>query len=692
MTWRNHGAAVQAGLRRAGRFARGLALLAVFGIGIGAAAARGEPPEISTSDPVLASYLAYLHARMAELDGNSDAAEAYYRAAIQSAPEPAPIYLDLGRLYKRTGEWEQALAAFRKAVKLDPDAAEAYREIGEVYEMRTLTEESFHGADAAVQAYLEYLDRIPDPDRRVISRMLSLLTTRRKTEQALEIAEKYAEKWPDNPDLWRFLAFEYAEAEKFEQAETAYRRWLDLEPRDPDAWEAWARYLLSRERVDEAVKALEQAWRLQPDNLDLMRTLVRRYRRRRRFDKALQLVKSYLQDHPDEPAAYQLMTDILADRDGPSRALAYLENLTRDRPGLDHWELKLTRLWLLYRARRYPDAMRYADDLLEALAANPSDLEPETRARYDRMIRFQKGIILFLRGDYPQAVDTIQHVEGYQNNADMVEILAEARLYQGEVNQAQELVDQARTRFPAEGDRWTVLQARIREAQGDVEGALKELQNLPTERRWREIVLLYHRRKLYDQARTYLEDLLHQAPGTGDYLYYLGSTLERLGRYDDAAQTFKKLLRQRPDHAQALNYLGYMWIDQNRHLEEGLRYVQKALELDPENPAYMDSLAWGYYRLGDLAAARQWIQRTLQRVDYDPLIWAHAGDIYEASGQLEKAVQFWVRALEHGHHPEINPDFIPEPVREKLRRTCRNHPELACPTVPIAEKPENPPR
>ena len=82
-----------------------------------------------------------------------------------------------------------------------------------------------------------------------------------------------------------------------------------------------------------------------------------------------------------------------------------------------------------------------------------------------------------------------------------------------------------------------------------------------------------------------------------------GALFERQKKYDASEEAFRKVLALNPDHAGALNYLGYMLADRNVRLDEAYQMIQKAVDLEPENGAYLDSLGWVYYRQGKLTEA-----------------------------------------------------------------------------------------
>ena len=94
-----------------------------------------------------------------------------------------------------------------------------------------------------------------------------------------------------------------------------------------------------------------------------------------------------------------------------------------------------------------------------------------------------------------------------------------------------------------------------------------------------------------------------------------------------------------------LNYLGYSWIDRGEHLEDGLKMVQRAVELRPDDGYIVDSLGWAYYRLGDFPHAVRFLEKALELLPEDATINDHLGDAYWQEGRLVEARYQWRRAL-----------------------------------------------
>ena len=128
-------------------------------------------------------------------------------------------------------------------------------------------------------------------------------------------------------------------------------------------------------------------------------------------------------------------------------------------------------------------------------------------------------------------------------------------------------------------------------------------------------------------------------------LFSRGIAYDRLGRWADGERDLQAALTQRPDDPEILNYLGYSWIDRGEHLDVALGMIQKALGVNPNSGAMVDSLGWAYYRLGDYKKAVESLERAVEMQAGEPDINDHLGDAYWRAGRRDEAGFQWHRVL-----------------------------------------------
>lgn len=175
---------------------------------------------------------------------------------------------------------------------------------------------------------------------------------------------------------------------------------------------------------------------------------------------------------------------------------------------------------------------------------------------------------------------------------------------------------QLRVRFPKQGLRFYLIEAEILNNKKDYQGAF-----------------------------SLLTRALDEMPGQPELLYTRALTAERLNRLDVLEADLKAILEENPDDANALNALGYTLADRTRRYEESLRYLERAIELKPNDPVVIDSYGWLQYRLGHYERALEYLQRAY-RLEPDPEIAAHFGEVLWMMGRRSEAESIWKEVLE----------------------------------------------
>jgi tetratricopeptide (TPR) repeat protein len=129
--------------------------------------------------------------------------------------------------------------------------------------------------------------------------------------------------------------------------------------------------------------------------------------------------------------------------------------------------------------------------------------------------------------------------------------------------------------------------------------------------------------------------------------------------------------------AQAWNYLGYMWVDREVNLDEAGELIKKAVEADPDNAAYLDSLGWYYYKKGRYEEALKEISKATESLkEEDAVVYDHLADIYFKLSKPAEAFSYWQKSLALEDNPK---------VREKLDAAKQKVTQGAAPAAVAAE-------
>ncbi len=132
--------------------------------------------------------------------------------------------------------------------------------------------------------------------------------------------------------------------------------------------------------------------------------------------------------------------------------------------------------------------------------------------------------------------------------------------------------------------------------------------------------------------------------------------LERSGKTNDAEQLFSKLAYGNPVHLPSANYLGYMWVDNNKNISKATKLIKIALDGDPENGAYLDSYGWALYRQKNYEQALLHLYRALEQINDDYIIYYHIGMTLEQMGRLAESISEYEKAnvFENPQRSEIS--------------------------------------
>ena len=174
--------------------------------------------------------------------------------------------------------------------------------------------------------------------------------------------------------------------------------------------------------------------------------------------------------------------------------------------------------------------------------------------------------------------------------------------------------------------------------------------------------------RMAEAAATFarVERLAQNRPEVLDagFYYEYGAASEQAGQPARSEAALKCAIQLNPGHHPSLNYLGYMWAERGQNLRQALAMIEKALELSPGNPAYLDSQAWALFRLGHPQEAKPLLEEALRMVPDDPTLLEHSGDVYASLGQTQQALEAYHKALVVGG-PAV-------PLKDKIRAQSKN--------------------
>jgi len=637
------------------------------------------------ADRALAYYhfcLAHMYEEQVATYGRSDLANKAieeYRAAIDADPNSAYLTSGLAELYAKTGRIRDAVVEAQDIIKKNPNNLEARRLLGRIY-LRSLGDmQAGNGSDSVLKLAIEQYEQIvrlqPESmeDHLLLGRLYRLNNDLQKAEAEFKTAVKLQ---PDSEEAVTTLAYLYNELGDTGRAAEVLSS-VPKNGRSAKLYSALGYTYEQQKQYKKAIDAYRHAIELDRDNLDAIRGLAENLLSDGQTDAALEQYKVIADANPEDAQTYVRIAEIYRKQGKFEPALDNLKKASSMVP--DSIEVPYN-IASIYQAQgRYDDAIPIMLDLLKK--TEKADGNYSGSAKSNRAVFLERlGLIYRDAGNYQSANQTFRQMValGGDENIErayqqIIDTWREAKEWQKATDVAKEAV----LKLPSSRDLKMVLAAQQADM-GKADEALKEVNamlkgNGNSEDRQVYITLAQMNTRLrrFSDAEQDLDkaEQLSTKEDDKEYVWFLrGSTFEREKHYADAEVQFKKVLASDPEHASALNYLGYMLADQNLELDAALGYIKKAVDLDPANGAYLDSLGWVYFRLGKYDLAEENLLKASQKINTDPTVHDHLGDLYQKTGRLKMAVTNWDRALNEWNRTvaaEVDPADVAR-VQKKL--------------------------
>ncbi len=645
--------------------------------GVAAAPAAKKAP-----DKAAAYYhysMAHIYEELVSIYGRSELASKAieeYRLAIENDPGSEYLNAGLAELYAKTGRIRDAVLEAQDIIKRDPKNLEARKLLGRIY-LRSLGDmQAGTQSSQILKLALEQYEQITALEPKNIENHLLLGRLFRLNNELLKAENEFKtsiQLQPDSEEAVTSLAYLYNEEGDSKRAIAALNS-IPEPARSAKLYSALGFTYEQQKDYKNAIAAYKKAVDQDHDNLDAMRGLAQNLMNDGQTDAALEQFKAIADANPEDAQTYLRMAELY--RRAGKFDLA-LETLKKAEAIVqDSLEVPYSKALILEAQGRFEEAAQILQQLLQ------KSEKPE--GNYTSGERNNRGVFLERLGNiYRETGKTQQAVEsfrkmlalgdetasrGYQQT---IETYRDAKNWSAASATAQEAV----AKLPQDRT-LRLMQASQLADSGQADAAIAQVKSLlkgkPEDREvyiaLAQINSRLRRWKDSEEAIARAEQLSIK-PEEKDYVAFVqGSMYERQKKYEQAEQAFRRVLVGDPNNAVALNYLGYMLADRSQRLDEALALIKKAIQLDPQNGAYLDSLGWAYFKMGKYELAEENLRKASDRITNDATIQDHLGDLYQKTGRLKLAAAHWERALEEWNRavpPEVDSADVAK-VQKKL--------------------------
>lgn len=451
---------------------------------------------------------------------------------------------------------------------------------------------------SATQSAMTWVELAPDnPDAQRAAALA--LAQSGQFSAALEHTSLAITLDPDSESHFDFIAFAAAHSDPSLRAalQEQFAKLLQQHPQRHELLLGQA-ILLQEDHPEQALKLLQQM--PNDDSTPALALQARLYQQLEQPEKSLLIQQQLLEQQPDNNAIRLNYARQLISMNRLAEARDQFLQLLQSEPDNDDFRLGLAYLYMDLEA--WQEALVYLQELLD-------------RGSYTDTALYNTGRCLEALKQPQQAI------QAYQSIGPGEYFLA-ARQQEGNLWLQLNRPELFRQNF-----------ARARDSQPDEQASILQI----------EIELL-NRNQQAEAAWQLAGQALEQFPDNHNLLYTRAMLAEKRDDLQQLETDLRRILANDPEHAIAMNALGYTLADRTDRLNEAMELIRAAHELQPDDAATLDSLGWVYYRLGQPKEALPWLEQAFEAYP-DPEVAAHLGEVHWALGNKRKARHIWRKAL-----------------------------------------------
>lgn len=545
-------------------------------------------------------------------------------APTPSLPPPALDQMNERFLYMaaqdaiRQGNAELAIRFLRALTEKEPDARLPRLQLADLLLRMNRYNEALEHVEKAIEG-LDIKAVRTDEDARPFLLYAQVTAAAGDPDNALDNLDTLLAKQPRLLDV-RLLQIKLLASE--DRNYEAYQSIKDgIRIEDSPALRSIHADLLIREgKLDAAEKELKTLLAMDPDEESAILTLSRLALQQRNVIKAEEVLKDFIATHPHAMLSRNALGRLLVQNNRLDEAIEIYRDLVRD-TGNDTEIVSALGL-LYYQNQQYDMA---AEQFRKILKSDPDD----------DANRFYLASCLEALEKTEEAQELYNRIQpSSRAYVDAQMRLAGIELGNEQLDAAKKRIKSVLKRHPDAGNAYALLSA------------------------------IYLVQEKYRQLLDETEDAL-RLPAIPPRLFFNRAiAFESFKQYSDVEDMLRKLLRIEPENAEALNFLGYIYAEQEIKLDEAEELINRALVERPDDGYFLDSLAWVYYKRGDYDKAVAIQLRAIANTPGDPVLHEHLGDMYWKQGEKKKGREHWQKALDLEHS---EPDKIRRKVKEGLR-------------------------
>ncbi len=414
---------------------------------------------------------------------------------------------------------------------------------------------------------------------------------------------------PDDFEAREMLANQYIFQNKHDKAIEQYRVLAEISDEDPRYLIALAKLVLSKNNINESISLFIKAYEKDKSRIDILEEAANLSLRSRQLDKARSLYKQLIDF--DKNNAYYLST--------------------------------------------YIDLIVMSGDYINGIAALESliDIEGETAERLSQL-----GILYYKMENIVKAKPLfIKLINMNHFDVTIMHFLSNIYLEESILDSAGIIANQIIFHHPS--DPRGYLDAALAELNNENPlGAIKILEPV-NKKFFNEFSIQYllgssyQQLEEYDKATIVLRQSLKIYPESRGARHTLAIASDALNYWNESDSLYEGLIASDTNDVQALNNYSYSLVERNINLNKALEMAKKAIELEPDNAAYLDTIGWIYYKMENIDKALSFISKSVELDSNNAIVLEHLGDVLIAKNQIQEAIIYYLKALDIDKDNEI---------------------------------------
>lgn len=616
---------------------------------LAAAPVLAQTTASAPQDPKAQALYEFMMARRLESNGDAPGALASLERAKKLDPQSGEISAEIAGYYYRQNKAVEAVANAEEALKLDKESVEAHSILANVYSAwaeGSAPPPPGQTPSSTRDRAIEHLNAIQGSPLMATNPNLQMTLGRLqlragKPELAVPILEKVVQQapWAAEPLLLLYEA--QATQGKFDEAERSLIQAAEVNPRYYSTlgqfYERQSKWGDASDAYGEAIASSKQPSR------DLqIRYAAALINTDGGAAKARTVLNELLKAGPnDARVLYMLST---AERsDGDAKAA---EATARKIMAIDPTSVAGIRALVAVLYDRYD--YKQVVDVVAPLMKEPS--RAKGREFEGAAVLVQLGIVQQQLGNFDASIAAFSAAKGLTpDDPEIDAYLVQANITARRFDRAEALARDALSRDPDQ-PRMVRLRAQALLKSGKAAEANKLLESgAAKEPESREYVVgladLYADQKRTDDALRLLEEARKKFGDDHTLTMRVANVYEGGGRLPEAERELRKLMAEDPLDADAMNSLSYMLAEHGQKLPEAVELAQRALTIEPGNPAYLDTLGWALFKQGKTAEAAASLSKAAAVLTGNSVIQDHHGDVLAKTGKKSDAIAAWQRAL-----------------------------------------------